>query len=101
MKKMNGIYRFLRSAVPVAAWAAGSAAADFGLTFFYSLIPEANDGICGPSLLMRLLWGEDGWTRARYFEVFRGALLVMLILLTAALLLRPLSGKHITEEDET
>lgn len=97
MQKTNGIYKFLRNAVPVAAWAAGITAADFGLTFLYSLIPEVNDGICGPSLLMRLFWGEDGWTRARYFEVFRGALLVMLILLTAAMLLRAAARKTYNE----
>ena len=97
MKKMNGIYKFLRNAVPVVAWTAGIVAVDFGLTFLYSLIPEVNDGICGPSLLMRLFWGEDGWTRARYFEVFRGTLLVMLILLTAAMLLRAAARKTYNE----
>lgn len=49
---------------------------DFGLTFLYSLIPEANDGIVGASSLMCLLGGEDGWSRAAYFEWFRNSLLI-------------------------
>ncbi len=51
---------------------------DFGLTFLYSLIPEANDGIVGASSLMCLLGGEDGWSRAAYFEWFRNSLLITL-----------------------
>ncbi len=51
---------------------------DFGLTFLYSLIPESNDGIVGASSLMCLLGGEDGWSRAAYFEWFRNSLLVTL-----------------------
>lgn len=49
---------------------------DFGLTFLYSLIPEVNDGIVGASWLMCLLGGEDGWSRAAYFEWFRTSLLI-------------------------
>ena len=46
------------------------ASLDIGLTFAYSLIPETNDGIIGPSLVMRLLAGEDGWTRVDYYRWF-------------------------------
>lgn len=49
---------------------------DFGLTFLYSLIYEVNDGIIGPSLLMRIFKGEDGWSRTAYYEWFRNSLLV-------------------------
>ena len=86
MKGKNKLLRSMNAALRIGAAVAAAAAADFGLTFWYSLIPEVNDGICGPSLLMRLLWGEDGWTRVGYFAVFRGALLTMLVLMAAAVL---------------
>lgn len=73
----------------VSVWAA----VDFGLTFLYSLIPEVNDGIVGPSFLMGILWGEDGWTRLRYFEVFRGALLLAAVLLPVTLALFACRGR--------
>ncbi len=53
---------------------------DFGLTFLYSLIPEMNDGIVGASRLMCLLGGEDGWSRAAYFEWFRNSLLITFLI---------------------
>lgn len=86
MKQKHRLLRRLNTALRIGAAAAAVAAADFGLTFWYSLIPEVNDGICGPSLLMRIFWGEDGWTRAGYFAVFRGALITMLVLMMAAVL---------------
>lgn len=53
---------------------------DFGLTFLYSLIYEANDGIIGPSFLMHLFGGEDGWTRVAYFEWFRNSVLITFVI---------------------
>ena len=84
MKRKNKVLWMAHTAFRVSAVAMVIAAVDFGLTFWYSLIPEVNDGICGPSLLMRLLWGEDGWTRTGYFTVFRGALMAALVLMAAA-----------------
>lgn len=49
---------------------------DFSLTFLYSLIYEANDGIVGPSLLMRIFGGEDGWLRVDYYNWFGNSLII-------------------------
>lgn len=75
---MNGCYKIVRIASLIILLISVFVTVDFGLTFLYSLIPEVNDGIVGASSLMCLLGGEDGWSRAAYFEWFRNSLLITL-----------------------
>ena len=50
------------------------AAVDLGCNFFFSLIPEANDGITLRSFLGPLLFGDDYWSRKAFFDAFSGSL---------------------------
>jgi len=45
----------------------------FGLPLLQSMIPEMTDGIPAPDTLLQLIFGEEGWTRAGYFNMFAGA----------------------------
>ena len=49
------------------------ASVDLGYNFFYSLIPEVNDGITIRGFCAQLLLPDHGWSRVRYLELFRGA----------------------------
>lgn len=46
---------------------------DLGYNFFYSLIPEVNDGITLCGIWAPLLLPDYGWSRLKYLELFRGA----------------------------
>lgn len=73
---MKKHYKTIRIASLIILLISAFVTIDFGLTFLYSLICEANDGIVGASWLMCLLGGEDGWSRATYYEWFRNSLLI-------------------------
>jgi len=47
---------------------------DLGCNFFYSLIPEINDGITICGFWAPLLLPDHGWSRVLYLELFRNAL---------------------------
>lgn len=83
MKKTGNTLRIVKTILLILFFGALFASVDFGLHFFSSLIPEVNDGIPAPTLLMQFLFGDNGWTRARYFEVFRNAVFFTFALLTA------------------
>lgn len=73
---MNSCYKTIQISSLIILLVSAFVTIDFGLTFLYSLIYEANDGIVGASWLMCLLGGEDGWNRTAYFEWFRNSLLI-------------------------
>ncbi len=64
---------------------------DFGLTCLYSLIYEVNDGVVGPSLLMRVFGGEDGWLRVDYYNWFRNSVIMTFIVVTENIILAIMS----------
>ena len=46
---------------------------DLGYNFFYSMIPGVNDGITICGFWAQLLLPDYGWSRVRYLELFRNA----------------------------
>ena len=49
------------------------ASIDLGYNFFYSLIPEANDGITICGFWANLFLPDYGWSRVGYLKLFRNA----------------------------
>ena len=58
---------------------------DLGYNFFYSLIPEVNDGITICGFWAQLLLPDHGWSRLGYLKIFRNAA-VMTTLIGGALI---------------
>ena len=53
---------------------------DLGINFFFSLIPEANDGIANISILYRIFgFYDDWWSRIGFFNVFKNSLWITFI----------------------
>ena len=54
---------------------------DLGINFFFSLIPEANDGIANISILYRVFgFYDDRWSRIGFFNVFKNALWITFVI---------------------
>ena len=73
--KMRAVERMKKArAVILLLFAIGLwASIDLGYNFFYSLIPEVNDGITICGIWAPLLLPDYGWSRLKYLELFRGA----------------------------
>ena len=54
---------------------------DLGINFFFSLIPEANDGIANISILYRVFgFYDDMWSTIGFFNVFKNALWITFVI---------------------
>ncbi len=62
---------------------------DLGLNFGFSLIPELQDGIDSHSVLQSLfeVFGDRGWSRARFFYAFQRSLWVTFAIFAVNVLL--------------
>ena len=52
------------------------AAVDLGYDFFFALVPEINDGLTLRGVLAMYIFGDDGWSLARYLYAFTYSVII-------------------------
>lgn len=81
------VFHYVRIILLAALAVSVLALVDLGDNLLYSMIPELNDGITIRGSFSRLLFGDDGWSRAEYFNGFSRVLKITGWLGTGNLLL--------------